>query len=67
MSYSLESEENRALSVEMGAYNVLTMNLLRQQGDTEHFQDALAAVLWISEQRNSRGGFVSTQVSARDD
>ncbi|XP_037069499.1 alpha-1-inhibitor 3-like, partial [Pollicipes pollicipes] len=57
------SDENRALSVEMGAYNILTMKLLEKAGDdsSEHFSDALGAVRWITQQRNSRGGFVSTQ------
>ncbi|XP_043217950.1 pregnancy zone protein-like isoform X6 [Amphibalanus amphitrite] len=56
-----DSEENKALSVEIGAYNILTMELLQKAGDTEYFGDALAAVRWINEQRNSGGGFVSTQ------
>ncbi|XP_037082580.1 alpha-2-macroglobulin-like [Pollicipes pollicipes] len=57
------SDENRALSVEMGAYNILTMKLLEKAGDdrSEHLTDALGAVRWITQQRNSRGGFVSTQ------
>lgn len=58
-----ETKENHALSVEMGAYNVLTMDLLKKQGygDSRLFSEALGAVRWINSQRNSRGGFVSTQ------
>ena len=61
-----ESEENKALSVEMGAYNVLTMAHLTKAGEGNYFGDALAAVRWINEQRNSQGGFVSTQASGRN-
>ncbi|XP_037082422.1 uncharacterized protein LOC119103080 [Pollicipes pollicipes] len=49
------SGENRALSVEMGAYNILTMKLVEKAGDdsSEHFSDALGAVRWITQQCNS--------------
>ena len=50
----------------MGAYNVLTMAHLTKAGEGNYFGDALAAVRWINEQRNSQGGFVSTQASGRN-
>ena len=49
----------------MGAYNILTMVHLAKAGEGQYFGDALAAVRWINEQRNSQGGFVSTQASGR--
>jgi len=46
---------SRSKAVEMTAYNVLTMTLLDQ------LPEAVQAVKWLAKQRNSRGGFVSTQ------
>lgn len=46
---------SRSKAVEMTAYNVLTMTLLDQ------LPEAVNAVKWLARQRNSKGGFVSTQ------
>jgi len=46
---------SRSKAVEMTAYNVLTMTLLDQ------LPEAVNAVKWLAKQRNSKGGFVSTQ------
>jgi len=47
------------LSIEITAYAILT---LVKAGGEENLMQALNAVKWISKQRNSKGGFVSTQV-----
>lgn len=46
---------SRSKAVEMTAYNVLTMTLL------DDLPTAVQSVKWLAKQRNSRGGFVSTQ------
>jgi hypothetical protein len=46
---------SRSKAVEMTAYNVLTMTLL------DELPEAVNAVKWLARQRNSKGGFVSTQ------
>ena len=49
---------SRAVDVEMTSYMVLS---LLQLGGKEHLAEASRAVKWINAQRNSQGGFVSTQ------
>lgn len=46
------------LSIEMTAYAVLSLIKL---GGEDNMVDALKAVRWMSKQRNSKGGFTSTQ------
>lgn len=48
-----------SLNIEITGYAVLT--LVRLGGD-DNMVNALRAVRWITQQRNSQGGFVSTQV-----
>jgi prenyltransferase beta subunit len=47
-----------ALSVEMTAYALLSLVKL---GSKKDMTDARSIVRWLSKQRNSEGGFVSTQ------
>lgn len=47
-----------ALNVEMTSYILLSLVKL---GSTEDLIKARAIVRWLSKQRNSEGGFVSTQ------
>lgn len=47
-----------ALSVEMTSYVLLSLLKL---GDTADLLNARSIVRWLSKQRNSEGGFVSTQ------
>ncbi len=47
-----------ALSVEMSSYVLLS---LVKMGGTENLLNARSIVRWLSKQRNSEGGFVSTQ------
>lgn len=53
--YWSTEEDNKALAVEMTAYNILSLTM---QGK---LPEALKAVRWLATQRNSQGGFVSTQ------
>jgi len=46
---------SRSKAVEMTAYNVLSLTL------SNRLQDAVDSVKWLARQRNSQGGFVSTQ------
>merc|ERR1719351_371959 len=48
-------DQNKARDVEMTAYNVLSLTLKNQ------LSEALKAIRWLATNRNSRGGFVSTQ------
>merc|ERR1719322_2240659 len=48
-------EQNKARDVEMTAYNVLSLTL------KDKLSEALKAIRWLATNRNSRGGFVSTQ------
>merc|ERR1711963_1006987 len=48
-------EQNKARDVEMTAYNVLSLT------KKNRLSEALQAVRWLATNRNSRGGFVSTQ------
>jgi len=48
-------DQNKARDVEMTAYNVLSLTL------KEKLSEALKAIRWLATNRNSRGGFVSTQ------
>ncbi len=49
---------SRARSVEQSAYNVLSLTL------QDKLPEALKTIRWLATQRNSRGGFVSTQDTA---
>ncbi|KAG1665315.1 Murinoglobulin-1 [Nymphon striatum] len=49
---------SKSVSVELGAYIILTLNKL---GTTENQAKALNIVRWVARQRNANGGFVSTQ------
>ena len=49
---------SRAVDVEMTAYMVLTLLKL---GGSANLAEAALAIKWVNAQRNSRGGFVSTQ------
>merc|ERR1712088_627462 len=48
-------EQNKARDVEMTAYNVLSLT------KKNRLSEALQATRWLATNRNSRGGFVSTQ------
>jgi len=48
-------EQNKARDVEMTAYNVLSLT------KKNRLSEALKAIRWLATNRNSRGGFVSTQ------
>ena len=48
-------EQNKARDVEITAYNVLSLTL------KDKLSEALQAIRWLATNRNSRGGFVSTQ------
>merc|ERR1719336_2282464 len=48
-------QQNKARDVEMTAYNVLSLTL------KDKLSEALKAIRWLATNRNSRGGFVSTQ------
>eukprot|EP00095_Tigriopus_kingsejongensis_P009746 maker-scaffold1177_size57108-snap-gene-0.11 protein:Tk09746 transcript:maker-scaffold1177_size57108-snap-gene-0.11-mRNA-1 annotation:"alpha-2-macroglobiln splicing variant 1 precursor" len=48
-------DNSRATAVEITAYNVLSLTL------QDKLPEALKAIRWLATQRNSRGGFVSTQ------
>lgn len=52
-----KSKPSIGLSIEMTAYVILTLLKLGE----ENLSEALKAVRWISKQRNSEGGFTSTQ------
>ncbi|KAG1650780.1 Alpha-2-macroglobulin-like protein 1 [Nymphon striatum] len=49
---------SKSVSVELGAYVILTLNKLKT---TENQAKALNIVRWVARQRNANGGFVSTQ------
>nr|QTP96550.1 adult cement protein 5 [Chelonibia testudinaria] len=49
---------SRSVDVEMTAYMVLTLLKL---GGSKNFGEAALAIKWVNSQRNSGGGFVSTQ------
>ncbi|OAD58540.1 Alpha-2-macroglobulin-like protein 1, partial [Eufriesea mexicana] len=53
-----KSRPSLSLSIEMTAYMILTLLKL---GDNENMVEVLKAVRWISKQRNTEGGFTSTQ------
>lgn len=53
------STTSKSISVELGAYVILSLMKL---GGSENQAKALGIVRWIARQRNSNGGFVSTQV-----
>jgi len=46
---------SKSMAVEMTAYNIMTLTLL------ERLDDAVSSVKWLGRQRNSQGGFSSTQ------
>merc|ERR1712062_571482 len=48
-------EQNKARDVEMTAYNVLSLT------KKNRLSEALQAIRWLATNKNSRGGFVSTQ------
>ena len=48
-------EENKARDVEITAYNVMSLTIQNK------LSDALKAIKWLATNRNSYGGFVSTQ------
>merc|ERR1712061_953215 len=48
-------EQNKARDVEITAYNVLSLTL------KDKLSESLQAIRWLATNRNSRGGFVSTQ------
>ncbi|XP_037081474.1 alpha-2-macroglobulin-like protein 1 [Pollicipes pollicipes] len=49
---------SRAVDVEMTAYMVLSLLHISGKG---YLEEAARAVRWINQQRNSRGGFITTQ------
>jgi prenyltransferase beta subunit len=53
--------DDLSLSIEITSYAILT---LLKSKDLEHKQMALKAVKWLTKQQNSKGGFVSAQVSS---
>merc|ERR1719266_670423 len=53
--YWTTGEQNKARDVEITAYNVLSLTL------KDKLSEALQAIRWLATNRNSRGGFVSTQ------
>ena len=58
ISYILNEGSGPALSVEMTSYVLLSLVKL---GSKQNMVDARSIVRWLSKQRNSEGGFISTQ------
>ncbi|XP_046398811.1 alpha-2-macroglobulin-like protein 1 isoform X2 [Ischnura elegans] len=58
MWWSKPGAKSKGMDIEITAYAVLSLVKL---GGTDNLIHAFKAVRWISQQRNARGGFVSTQ------